>query len=77
MAQPASTATASPTGSSAGSLLRLLVAFTPLAGTILFPAVVALLMVRVGIGSGVLAAVILGSLWFAAMLRTSEMPGHG
>ncbi|MEI8250543.1 MAG: hypothetical protein WCF98_05175 [Synechococcus sp. ELA057] len=57
--------------------LRAIVALTPTAGSVLFPAVVALLMVRVGIGAGVLAAVILGSLWFAAMLRTSEMPGHG
>jgi len=57
--------------------LRAIVALTPAAGSVLFPAVVALLMVRVGIGAGVLAAVILGSLWFAAMLRTSEMPGHG
>ncbi|MFM7086443.1 MAG: hypothetical protein ACKOXO_05565 [Cyanobium sp.] len=58
-------------------LLRLLVAFTPLLGTLLFPVVVALLMARVGIGSGVLAAIVVGSLWFVAMLRTSEMPGHG
>lgn len=56
--------------------LRAVVAFTPLAGSLLFPLVVPLLMVRVGIGAGVLAAVLIGSLWFAAMLRTSEMPGH-
>ena len=64
------TAPSSPSG------LRAIVALTPVVGSVLFPAVVALLMVRVGIGAGVLAAVILGSLWFAAMLRTSEMPGH-
>jgi hypothetical protein len=52
------------------------VAFTPLAGTLLFPLVVALLMTRVSITAGVLAAVLIGSLWFVAMLRTSEMPGH-
>lgn len=63
--------------STGAKLMRTVVALTPLAGSLLFPLVVALLMVRVGIGSGVLAAVILGSLWFAAMLRTSEMPGHG
>lgn len=63
--------------STAANLMRTLVALTPLVGSLLFPLVVALLMARVGIGSGVLAAVILGSLWFAAMLRTSEMPGHG
>ncbi len=58
------------------SSLRTLVALTPVAGSILFPLVVPLLMVRVSIGSGVIAAVLIGSLWFVAMLRTSEMPGH-
>ena len=58
------------------SALRTLVALTPLAGSLLFPLVVSLLMVRVSITSGVLAAVALGALWFVAMLRTSEMPGH-
>jgi hypothetical protein len=56
--------------------LRLLVATTPVLGSLLFPAVVAVLMSRVSITAGILAAVVLGSLWFAAMLRTSEMPGH-
>ncbi len=56
--------------------LRAFVALTPLLGTLLFPLVVALLMQRGGIGSGVLAAVVLGSLWFITMLRTAEMPGH-
>jgi hypothetical protein len=37
---------------------------------------VPLLMVRVSIAAGVLAVVALGSLWFVAMLRTSEMPPH-
>ncbi|MCS5694038.1 hypothetical protein NZK33_18940 [Cyanobium sp. FGCU-6] len=60
----------------AGGALRLFVAATPVAGSLLFPLVVPLLMVRVGIGAGVLAAVVIGTLWFAAMLRTSEMPGH-
>jgi hypothetical protein len=52
------------------------VAATPVVGSILFPLVVSLLMVRVSITAGVLAAVLIGSLWFVAMLRTSEMPGH-
>jgi hypothetical protein len=65
------------TAPSSSPTLRAIVALTPPVGSVLFPAVVALLMVRVGIGAGVLAAVILGSLWFVAMLRTSEMPGHG
>ena len=56
--------------------LKAFVALTPLLGTLLFPLVVALLMARQGIGSGVLGAVLLGSLWFVAMLRTAEMPGH-
>jgi hypothetical protein len=38
--------------------------------------VVPILMLRVSISAGVIAAVVIGSLWFAAMLRTSEMPGH-
>jgi hypothetical protein len=58
------------------SLVRKLVAFTPLAGTLAVPVVVPLLMVRVGIGAGVAAAVLLSSLWFVAMLRTAEMPQH-
>ncbi|MBD2550565.1 hypothetical protein H6G65_13425 [Microcystis elabens FACHB-917] len=57
-------------------LLKVVVALTPLAGSILFPLVVPLLMLRVSISAGVIAAVVIGSLWFAAMLRTSEMPGH-
>ncbi len=56
--------------------LRAFVALTPIAGSILFPLVVPLLMVRVSIGAGVMAAVLIGSLWFVAMLRTAEMPGH-
>jgi hypothetical protein len=64
------------TDSTPSAALRFLVAFTPLAGTLLFPLVVALLMTRVSITAGVLAAVLIGSLWFVAMLRTSEMPGH-
>jgi hypothetical protein len=58
------------------SLLKAVVALTPLAGSILFPLVVPILMLRVSISAGVIAAVVIGSLWFAAMLRTSEMPGH-
>jgi hypothetical protein len=53
------------------------VAFTPLAGALVLPVAVPLLMLRVSIGAGVLAAVVLSSLWFAAMLRTSELPEHG
>jgi len=56
--------------------LRLIVALTPLAGSLAFPIVVPLLMVRVSLSAGMLAAVVIGSLWFVAMLRTSEMPAH-
>ena len=57
--------------------MKAVVAFTPLAGALVLPVVVALLMVRVGVGAGVLAAVLLSCLWFTAMLRTSELPEHG
>jgi hypothetical protein len=52
------------------------VAATPVAGALLFPLLVAVLMAKVGIGAGVLAAVLIGVFWFVAMLRTAEMPGH-
>ncbi len=56
--------------------LKALVALTPLAGSLAFPLVVPLLMLRVGIGAGVLGAVLIGALWFVVMLRTAEMPEH-
>ena len=37
--------------------MKAVVAFTPLAGALVLPVVVPLLMVRVGVGAGVLAAV--------------------
>ncbi len=55
-------------------MLRLFVAFTPLAGAILFPLVVPLVISWFGIAPGVLTAVFLTILWFAIMLSTSEMP---
>ncbi|MFM7264312.1 MAG: hypothetical protein ACKOZW_01695 [Cyanobium sp.] len=51
-------------------------AATPMAGSLVVPFLVPLLMVRVSISAGVLALVVAGSLWFVAMLRTSEMPPH-
>jgi hypothetical protein len=69
------TSSPSPAGDSR-SALKLVVAITPLLGSIAFPLVVPLLMVRVSLSAGLLAAVIIGSLWFVAMLRTSEMPSH-
>jgi hypothetical protein len=56
--------------------LKALVALTPLAGSLAFPLVVPLLMLRVSISAGVLGAVLIGSLWFVAMLSTAKMPEH-
>ena len=39
-----------------------------------FPLIVPLVMARVGIAAGVAVALVLSSLWFIAMLKTSEMP---
>ena len=57
--------------------MKAVVAFTPLAGAVLFPIAVPLLMVKVSIGAGVLAAVLISSLWVGSLLLTSEMPEHG
>jgi hypothetical protein len=38
--------------------------------------VVPLVLRFVGLPAAVLCAVVVGSLWFVAMLRTAEMPGH-
>ena len=57
--------------------MKALVAFTPITGAVVLPLVVSLLMAKVGIGAGVAAAVVISSLWFVAMLRTSELPEHG
>ena len=56
------------------SLLRWSVAITPLAGAIAFPILVPITMAKVSIGAGVGLALVLSTLWFVAMLRTSEMP---
>ncbi|WP_438982128.1 hypothetical protein [Vulcanococcus sp.] len=57
--------------------MKTLVAFTPIIGAVILPLLVSFLMVKVNIGTGVLAAVVISSLWFVAMLRTSELPEHG
>ena len=54
--------------------LRWFVAITPLAGAMVFPVAVPLVMARISIGAGVALALVLSSLWFIAMLKTSEMP---
>ena len=63
-----------PSDPKAPASLRWFVAITPLAGTMVFPLVVPLIMARVGIGAGVGVALVLSGLWFIAMLKTSEMP---
>ncbi len=55
-------------------MLRWFVALTPLVGAIIFPLVVPLTIAKLGLGPGVVTALILSTLWFIAMLRTSEMP---
>ena len=57
--------------------MKTLVALTPISGAVLLPLLVTLLMVKVSIAAGVLAAVVVSSLWFVAMLLTSELPEHG
>ncbi len=58
------------------TLLRRLVAVTPMAGALAFPLVVPLVMKHVGIPAAVLTAVVVGTLWCVVMLRTSELPSH-
>ena len=58
----------------APSGLRWFVALTPLTGAMIFPILVPIVMTRVSIGAGVGVALALSSLWFVAMLKTSEMP---
>jgi len=57
--------------------MKALVALTPITGAVALPLLVVFLMAKVGIGAGVAAAVLISSLWFVAMLRTSELPEHG
>jgi hypothetical protein len=66
----------SPTTGQSRTPLKLVVAITPVAGSLAFPLLVPLLMLKVSISAGMLAAVVIGSVWFVAMLRTSEMPSH-
>ncbi|MBM5798226.1 MAG: hypothetical protein FJ050_12405 [Cyanobacteria bacterium M_surface_7_m2_040] len=55
---------------------RAIVAFTPLAGALVLPLVVPVLMSRVSLTASLLAAVIGATAWFVLMLRSAEMPGH-
>ena len=55
-------------------MTRWFVAFTPNVAAIIFPLVIPMTISQFGISSGVIAALLLSTLWFVAMLRTSEMP---
>ena len=55
-------------------ILKKIVAFTPLFGALTFPLIVPITISKFGINYGILCAIIVSSLWFIAMLRTSEMP---
>ena len=51
-----------------------IIAFTPLLGALTFPLVVPITISKFGVNYGILSALVISSLWFIAMLRTSEMP---
>ena len=51
-----------------------IVAFTPLFGACTFPLIVPITISKFGVNYGILSALLISSLWFIAMLRTSEMP---
>ena len=55
-------------------MFRLIVAFTPLVGAIAFPLLIPTTIEHLGLGPGVFIALVFSTLWFVAMLRTSEMP---
>tara|TARA_Y100000589_G_scaffold325517_1_gene363571 strand:+ start:427 stop:597 length:171 start_codon:yes stop_codon:yes gene_type:complete len=50
------------------------IAFTPLLGVLTFPLIVPISIAKLGINYGIFLALLVSSLWFIAMLRTSEMP---
>ena len=55
-------------------MLKKIVAFTPLLGALTFPLIVPITISNFGVNYGILSALLISSLWFIAMLRTSEMP---
>ena len=55
-------------------MLKKIVAFTPLFGALTFPLIVPITISKFGVNYGILIALLISSLWFIAMLRTSEMP---
>ena len=55
-------------------MLKKIVAFTPLLGALTNPLIVPITISKIGVNYGILSALLISSLWFIAMLRTSEMP---
>ena len=55
-------------------MIRWIVALTPIVGAISFPLLIPTIIQRLGLGAGVLSALLLSTIWFVAMLRTAEMP---
>ena len=55
-------------------MIRWFVALTPIIGAISFPLLIPTIIEHLGLGPGVLAALLLTTIWFVAMLRTAEMP---
>ena len=55
-------------------MLKKIVAFTPLLGALTLPLIVPITISKIGVNYGILSALLICSLWFIAMLRTSEMP---
>ncbi len=53
---------------------KFFIAFTPFIGALTFPLVVPVTISKFGISYGILVALCISSVWFIAMLRTSEMP---
>ena len=55
-------------------MLKKIIAFTPIFGAVTFPILVPVTISKFGVNYGILTALVISSLWFIAMLRTSEMP---
>ena len=55
-------------------MLKKIIAFTPIFGALTFPILVPITISKFGVNYGILTALVISSLWFIAMLRTSEMP---
>ncbi len=55
-------------------MLKKIVAFTPLFGALTFSLIVPITISKLGVNYGIFSALLISSLWFIAMLRTSEMP---